>query len=136
MLSDGKFVVFIYKDPADPPPVEVCGGPVQTATKALVQFAGSDVFNKDGEEVADGEVTENEVSDAFVGVINLEENRRILTIKIPEQKGETIKGNATITMWLDATGPCTLDINKVPAALSAELIEYAKDLLDIMRKNQ
>ena len=133
LLSDGKFVVFIYKDPADPPPIEVYGGPVQTATKALVQFVGFDFLNKDGEEVPDGKVTENEVSDAFAGVIDLEENRRILKMKIPEQKGETIKGDITLTMRVDITGPCTLDINKVPPALSAELIEYAKELLDIMQ---
>ena len=135
LLSDGKFVVLIYKDPADPPPINVYGGPVQTATKALVQFAGFDALNKDGVEIPDGEITEFEVSDAFVGVIDLEENRRILKMKLPEQKGETIKGNNTLTMWLDVTGPCTLDINKVPPALSAELIEYAKDLLDIMQRN-
>ena len=135
LLSDGKFVVFIYKDPADPPPINVYGGPVQTATKALVQFAGFDALNKDGVGIPDGEITEFEVSDAFMGVIDIEENRRILKMKLPEQKGETIKGNNTVTMWLDVTGPCTLDINKVPPALSAELIEYAKDLLDIMRGN-
>ena len=133
LLSDGKFVVFIYKDPADPPPVNVYGGPVQTATKALVHFGGFDVLNKNGEEVPDGEVTANEVSDAIVGVIELVENRRILTIKIPEQRGETIEGGNTLFMWADIIGPCTLDENEVPPALSAELMEYAKDLLDIMR---
>ena len=135
LLSDGKFVVFISKDPTDLPPISVYGGPVQTATKALIQFAGLDALNKGGVAIPDGEITEIEVTDAFVGVIELEENRRILKVKLPEQTGDTIKGRHALTMWLDVTGPCTLDINKVPPALSAELVEYAKDLLDIMRRN-
>ena len=136
LLSDGKFVAFIWKDPADPPPITVYGGPVQTATKALVQFAGFDALNKDGVGIPDGEITEFEVSANFIGVIELAEDRGILTIKSPEQRGPTIKGGHTLNMWLDVTGPCTLDINKVPPHLSAELTKYAKDLLDIMRKNQ
>ena len=132
LLSDGKFFAFIWSDPADPPPINVYGGPVQTATKALVQFVGFDVINRAGVQIPDGEITEFEVSDAFIGTVELEDNRRTLTMNLPEQKGETIKGGHVLDTWLEASGPCTLDINKVPPALSAELTEYAKDLLDIM----
>lgn len=134
LLSDGNFASFACTANQK---VIVVGGPVQTATRTLVKFAGIDVLNRDGVQIPDGELTEFETSDRFNGVIELKDNRTTLIVNVPKQDGDTIKGGHQLTgLHNISQGVCMPDLDKERPAVTAELTKYAKDLLDIMRENR
>ncbi len=135
LLSDGNFAaVFIKSENGE---IDGIGGAVQTATTALVQFICSDFLNDNMAQISDGKITEFEVARG-IGHIELKENRTFLTVDVPEQDGDMIKGDFQFIgfeFWI--RGPCDPDAaNLVQPNLAAELTKYAKDLLDIMQENR
>lgn len=135
LLSDGNFVTFVCSGVEFPFPI-VVGGPIQTPTKALVEFSGGDFINRVGARIPDGELTEFEVSNTFKGGIELRNNRSIFVVNVSKQSGVTIKGFNQLTD-IHMIGTLRADcLSGLDNAIVIELTGLVKDMLDIIRDNQ
>ena len=133
LLSDGVFVAFASSLKREFPASLVIGGPVQTSTRATVEFAGGDFSNRDGARIPDGELTEFEVSDTFEGAMELSENLSALRIDVPAQDGTTIRGS-NVLRGVRASGTALVVCIPVSEDPVAEVLtQLAEDMLDIMR---
>ncbi len=132
LLSDGDFVAFASRS-RESPVSWVMGGPVQTSTRATVEFVGGDFLNRDGAGIPDGELTEFEVSDTFKGELELRGDLMAMRLNVPVQDGTTIRGsNRLEDVYVESAGPATcIPVSEDPVA--EVLTQLAEDLLDIMR---
>ena len=133
MLSDGAYVAFACNIDNR---IGAFGGPVQSATQAMVKFGGFDFFNRNFEQVPDGVLTEFEVSNTIDGDIELLDNRQTVIVEVPPQNANTIQGEVQlIGFFVQLRSLCILNIEQEFPDLIIELTGYAEDLLEIMRAN-